>query len=179
VKIIKNALMKKIMYLALMAATIGFSAFIALGNWKVKDPYDVEFSGGRIHGEFRGLKANIQFDKTHPEQAKISASIDVSTVATGFFLKNSHVEDALDADTYPTISFSSTAVSKNGSAFDAKGNLTMKGVTKPVTIHFTFDDQGGGGVFKGGFKIIPKNFNITKNGSPDELAISLTVPVDK
>jgi polyisoprenoid-binding protein YceI len=171
--------MKKIMYMVLVALTIGLSAFVGLSNWKVKDTYEVEFSGGRIHGEFKGLKADIQFDKTHPEQAKISASIEVATVATGFFLKNSHVEDGLDADKYPTISFSSTAVSNNGSAYDAKGNLTMKGVTKPVTIHFTFDDKGAGGIFKGSFKIIPKSFNITRNGTPDDLTITLTVPVDK
>lgn len=170
--------MKKIMYPALLALLVGLSAFIALGNWKIKDDaYEVRFSGGRIHGEFKGLKATIQFDKAHPEQAKFSASIDVSTVATGFFIKNSHVQDALDADKYPTISFSSSSASKDGNGFKTSGNLTMKGVIKPVTINFTFDDKGGEGVFKGTFKVIPKSFNITRDGTPDALTISLDVPV--
>ena len=90
--------MKKIMCLA-ATAIILFSAFIALTNWKVKEPYEVKFFG-KIHGEFKGLKANIQFDKARPEESKISASIEVNTIATGFFLKNNHVEDALDADKY-------------------------------------------------------------------------------
>ena len=169
--------MKKIMYPLLIALLIGFSAFIVLTNWKVKEPYEVKFSGGKIHGEFKGLKASIQFDKTHPENSKISASIDPSTIATGFFLKNSHVKDALDADKYPTISFSSTKVSSSGNDYEASGNLTMKGVTRPVTIHFTFDDKGSDGIFKGTFKVAPKDFNITHKGTPDELTISLIVPV--
>jgi polyisoprenoid-binding protein YceI len=169
--------MKKILYLLLVASLIGFSAFIVSTNWKVKEPYQVKFSGGKIHGEFKGLKANIQFDKNHPEDSRISASIDPSTIATGFFLKNSHVRDALDADKYPTISFSSTKVNKSSNGYQASGELHMKGVTRPVTIHFTFDDKGNEGVFKGTFKLIPKDFNITHKGTPDELTISLFVPV--
>lgn len=169
--------MKKTRYPLLIALFIGFSAFIVSTNWKVKEPYEVKFSGGKIHGEFRGLKAHIQFDKAHPEDSKISASIEASTIATGFFLKNSHVKDALDADNYPTISFSSTKVSKSGSEYEAKGELHMKGVTRTVTIHFTFEDKGNEGVFKGTFKLAPKAFNITHKGTPDELTILLVVPV--
>ncbi len=47
--------MKKIMYPLLIALLIGFSAFIVFTNWKVKEPYTVKFSGGKIHGEFKGL----------------------------------------------------------------------------------------------------------------------------
>ncbi|WP_183560781.1 YceI family protein [Mucilaginibacter sp. SP1R1] len=173
--------MKKIMYPLIMLFIISISAFaLAITNWKIKaDQYEVKFSGGRIHGVFEILKANIQFDKADPEQSKISANIDVNSIATGFFIKNDHAKDALDADKYPTISFVSTAVTKSGNAYQAAGKLTMKGVTKPINIHFTFDDKGNEGVFKGDFKVIPKDFNITRNGTPDELTIDLTVPVTK
>jgi polyisoprenoid-binding protein YceI len=169
--------MKKIMCMVLAALVISLSAFIALTNWKVKEPYEVKFSGGKIHGEFKGLKANIQFDKAHPEASRISASIDVNTIATGFFLKNSHAKDALDAGKYPVISFRSTTVSKNRSGYKTTGNLTLKGVTRPVTIYFTFEDHGRSGVFRGSFKFAPKSFSITHDGTPDELTILLTVPV--
>src|ERR1700743_1196514 len=132
--------MKKMIYLALLALVVGLSAFIAAANWKIKEPYEVKFSGGKIHGEFKGLKADIKFDKDHPEEAKISASIEANRRSTGFFLKNNHAKDALDVEKYPTISFASTAVSKSAGGYNAEGRLTMKGVTKPVTIHFTFDD---------------------------------------
>ena len=160
-----------------LALIISLYAFIAITNWKVKEPYEIKFSGGKIHGEFKGLKANIEFDKSHPEASRISASVDVNTIATGFFLKNSHAKDALDADKYPIIRFRSTAVSKNGNNYKANCDLTLKGVTKPVIIYFTFEDQGRGGIFRGNFKFAPKSFGITHDGTPDELTISLTVPV--
>jgi polyisoprenoid-binding protein YceI len=169
--------MKKIVCPLLIILAFGFSAFIVLTNWKVKEPYEVKFSSGKIHGEFKGLKASIKFDKDHPEQAAISASIDPSTIATGFFLKNSHVKDALDVEKYPVISFTSTEVGKSSDGYYARGKLSLKGVTRPVTIHFTFDDKGSQGIFKGTFNIVPKDFNITHKGTPDELTISLTVPV--
>lgn len=165
------------MYIVPAALVISLSAFIAITNWKVKEPYEVKFSGGKIHGEFKGLKANIQFDKARPEASRISASIDANTVATGFFLKNSHAKDALDAEKYPVISFHSTTVSKNASGYKAAGNLTLKGVTRPVTIYFTFEDRGQSGIFRGSFKFAPKSFGITHDGTPDELTILLTVPV--
>lgn len=178
-KTLKITVVKKLMVPLMALLIVSASAFTMFATWKVKQPYEVSFAGGKISGKFESLKANISFDKAHPEDAKISASIVVESIATGFFIKNSHAKDALDADHYPTISFTSNKVEKSGSAFDAAGSLTMKGVTKPVTIHFTFDDKGGEGVFKGSFKVVPKSFNITRNGSPDELTISLVVPVAK
>jgi polyisoprenoid-binding protein YceI len=81
--------MKKIIYPLLCALVITLPAFAFFaGNWKVKDTgYEVTFTGGRINGKFESLKADILFDKAHPEQAKISASIDVNSISTGFFLK--------------------------------------------------------------------------------------------
>jgi polyisoprenoid-binding protein YceI len=173
--------MKKIIYPAIIATIISLFAFTEImSNWKVKGSEAViEFSGGNIHGRIEGLKAEIVFDKDHPEQAKMSASVDVTSIATGFFIKTSHAKDALGADTYPTIKFVSTSVTKNGSGFSANGNLTMKGKTKPSVIHFTFDDKSSQGVFKGTMKVIPKEYGIDRNGTPPSVEITLTVPVAK
>jgi polyisoprenoid-binding protein YceI len=172
--------MKKIIYPAIAAAVISLFAFTLISTtWKIKgDESLVEFTG-KISGSFTGLKADIVFDKEHPEQAKISASVDANSIATGFFIKTSHAKDALGVDEYPTIKFVSTSVSKNAGAYLAKGNLTMKGVTKPAAINFTFDDNGNGGVFKGTFKVIPKDFGIDRSGTPPEVMVKLTVPVTK
>ena len=171
--------MKKIIYITTVTLVITLSAFVVASSWKVKEPYEVKFAHGNISGEFKGLKANIQFDKSHPEESKISAIIDATSLSTGFFIKTNHAKDAIDTEKYPTINFVSTAVSKSSYGYDAAGKLTLKGVTKPITIHFTFEDKGTEGVFKGAFKVITKDFNITKNGSPDELEISLLIPVSK
>jgi polyisoprenoid-binding protein YceI len=171
--------MKKYLWILLGVIILGFSAF-AISGWKVKSSgYSVKFAGGKIKGEFKGLKANISFDPAHPQQAKIWASINANSISTGFFIKNSHAKSALDAEKYPTISFRSTTVNKSGNGYQAAGKLTLKGISKPVTIHFTFNGKGRDGVFKGSFKIAPKEFNITRNGTPDVLTIYLNVPVTK
>ena len=173
--------MKKSIFAAIAAAVISLFAFTLIAtNWKVKGSQSVvKFSSGKINGSFKGLIAAIVFDKEHPEQAKFSASIDATSVATGFFLKNSHAKDALGVDKYATIKFVSISVSKSGAAYLAKGNLTMKGVTRPATIHFTFDDQGAQGVFKGTLKVAPKDFGINRSGTPPLVTVELTVPVVK
>ena len=168
------------MFAAIAAAAFGLFAFTLISNWKVKsDESEITFTSKKINGSFKGLKAEIVFDKEHPEEAKFSASIDAPSLATGFFLKNMHAKDALGVDQYPLIKFVSTSVSKNADGYLAKGNLTMKGVTKPATIHFTFEDKGNQGVFKGTFKVIPKEFGIDRSGTPDEVMVSLVVPVTK
>jgi len=172
--------MKKIIFSALIIAFTTFSAFAIFSNWKVKgDEAQVTFEGHRVSGSFSGLKAEISFDKDHPEAAKISATIDVTTAATGFFIKTSHVKSALGADDYPTIKFESTSVSKNGSGYVANGKLTMKGKTNPESIHFTFDGKGNEGVFKGDFKVLPPKYGIDRSGTPPEVTIHLVVPVSK
>jgi len=148
--------------------------------WKVKaGEASVKFSGGKIKGSFSGLKASVLFDPRHPEQAKILASVDAGSVATGFFLKSDHAKDALGADKYAAIKFSSTSVSKNGNGYVARGNLTLRGVTKPASINFTFNDKGSQGVFNGTMKVVPRDFGIDHNGTPDKVMVSLTVPANK
>ncbi|HZX59870.1 MAG TPA: YceI family protein [Mucilaginibacter sp.] len=172
--------MKNTRYVAIAAVIISLFAFtIIAANWKVKGDAIIEFTSSKVNGSFSGLKATIDFDKDHPEQAKFSASIDATSIGTGFFLKTMHAKDALGTDDHPLIKFVSTEVSKSGNAYLAKGNLTLKGITKPATIHFTFDDKGAQGVFKGDMKVIPKDFGIDRSGTPPEVMIKLTVPVVK
>ena len=168
----------KIIIPFILIAALPFFA-LSQTKWNVnEDAAEVKFSGS-VSGSFKGLKADIVFDKIHPEQAKFSASIDVNTIATGFFLKNTHAKNALGVDDYPAIKFTSVTVTKSANAYDANGLLTMKGITKPTTIHFTFTDKGSEGIFQGTFKVIPKDFGVTRSGTPDVVTVSLTVPVVK
>jgi polyisoprenoid-binding protein YceI len=179
-KTIKKYIMKKLIYPAAFAVA-GLLAFtFAMVNWKVNSgAAEVKFTSEKIDGSFTGLKASIVFDEQHPEVAKLSATIDATSVATGFFLKSMHARDALGSDTYPTIKFESTAVSKSGNRYIAKGNLTLKGTTRPEVINFTFTNKGGHGVFKGNMTVVPREFGLNRNGTPDKVMVTLTVPVNK
>jgi polyisoprenoid-binding protein YceI len=160
-----------------------------LGNWKAdasraKVAFSVKGPLGTVHGTFTGLKATIQFDVKNPGAGSISASIDAKTVSTGIGMRNHHLqseEQFLNTDKYPLISFHSRKIEKTGSGYTASGDLTIKGVTKPVQIPFTFTPGGNSGVFKGQFGIKREDFNIGKPGGStgDDVTISLEVPVSQ
>ena len=121
---------------------------------KAKVEFSVKGPLGTVHGAFTGLKATIQFDVKDPGAGSITASIDANTVSTGIGMRNHHLkseEQFLNTDKYPLISFHSKKIEKTGSGFTASGDLTIKGVSKPVQIPFTFTPGGNSGVFKGQF----------------------------
>ncbi len=171
--------MKNIKLLLGATTILVASAFTVIEsvNWKIKDDYSVKFDGGKVHGIMKGLTATISFDQASPEKSKITASIDAKTINTGNGMMNKHAEEseALDTGKYPVITFVSTAIAKKGDAYEATGNLTLKGVTKEVKFPFTFSKD----VFNGKFTIAPKEFNITRGGTPESLDIELNIPVTK
>lgn len=97
----------------------------------------------------QGLSTQLhRFDKTSGKivldraayTASVDITIDAKSVNTGFPLFNEHIQgkDFFDTATYPTITFKSTGVKFDGDKPVAvDGNLTIKGVTKPVTLEIT------------------------------------------
>ena len=67
---------------------------------------------------------------------KASFRIDTASVDTNQEQRDAHLRSAdfFDAEKYPTLSFESTSISQRGSDVTIYGNLTMRGVTKPVTL---------------------------------------------
>lgn len=174
--------MKKIIYPALIATMITFSAFTVVTNteWKVKeDVYSVKFTGKKINGIFKGLKSSISFDEANPANSKITASIDATSANTGNGMKNKHTKQGLGTEQYPQIKFESTSVSKKGDGFEALGKLTIKDVTKDIAFPFTFTKNETGGVFAGKFSVVPKEYHVDKSGTPDVIEIELNIPVAK
>src|SRR5579863_6844778 len=135
-----------------------FSLLLAT-NWKVdttnaKVGFSVKGPFGTVNGTFSGLEAVIQFDPGNPAGCSIRASIDAKTVNSGIGLRNHHLrseEQYLNTDKYPRISYKSSKVEKAGAGYKAVGGLTIKDVTKPVEIPFTFTSNGNTGLFKGSF----------------------------
>jgi polyisoprenoid-binding protein YceI len=151
---------------------------------KAKVQLSVKGPFGTVHGSFTGLKASIKFDARHPETGEIAASIDANTVSTGNGMRNHDLKNEekwLNTAKYPTISFRSTKIEKSSDGFVALGELTLKGVTKPIRIPFTFSPSGDSGVFKGEFAIKREDFGIGNPGGSvgDMVTINLEIPVDK
>ncbi len=176
--------MKKYNYLIVFAVLICASAFkfIDAVNWKVKgDASVITLKGGKIDAQMKGLKATILFDDANPEKSKFSATLEAKTFNSGNGMMNKHAqsEEALNTEKFPLISFESTSVTGKDGAYTAQGKLTIKDVTKDIALPFSFEQKGAESLFKGKFSIVPKEFNITRGGTPDKLEIELTVPVTK
>ena len=176
--------MKALTVFSITASAILASAFTIYQsvNYKVKyDAYAITFKGGRVEGTFKGLKASIVFNESSPENSKIIATIDASSIETGNSLKDKHAksENGLNTKAFSLIGFESTSVTGKAGVYEAQGKLTLKGITKTVKLPFTFEHKGTESLFKGKLTIIPNDFNVTKAGTPDVLEIDLTIPVTK
>jgi polyisoprenoid-binding protein YceI len=180
--------MKKIKIItasAVLLLTAAFT-FIKPVSWKVKGSYSVKISCG-LGAEFKVFTAGIVFDEEHPEKSVITATVDATSIETGKDLMNMHARDkeGLYTDRYSLITFVSTAVSKTADGYMATGKLTLKGITKEVKIPFYFSSQKASDkfpfidreTFSGKFYIKPRDFNITRQGVPNELCIELNIPV--
>jgi polyisoprenoid-binding protein YceI len=176
------------MKLFILLSTIAASSFFS-EKWNVdpsaaKVSFAVKGPFGTVHGDFTGLKATIQFNEHDLAASSVTASIDPKTVSTGIGLRNKHLrneEEYLNTDKYPAITFHSKKIEKTANGFSAHGELTLKGVTKPVEIPFTFTPNGDAGIFKGQFTIQRTDYNIGKPGGStgEAVTITLEVPVKK
>jgi polyisoprenoid-binding protein YceI len=89
--------------------------------------------------KFSKTSGTVTYDKAAKTGA-VDVSIDMTSVDTGSTLFNGHIQgaDFLDTATFPTATFKSTkVVFKGDKPASIEGNLTIKGVTKPVTLTVT------------------------------------------
>jgi polyisoprenoid-binding protein YceI len=90
-----------------------------------------------FYGRFNDISGTINLDEANPSASSLNVEIKTASVDTNSDKRNNHLKspDFFDAEKFPTCSFKSTSFAATGTdAFDVKGDLTMHGVTKPVTI---------------------------------------------
>ena len=90
-----------------------------------------------VHGRFSIKSGTVNYDSTDPLKSTVDAVIDVKSVSTGEPQRDGHLNspDFFDTAKYPTAQFKSSSVKKIGNGYDVYGDLTLHGVTKPVTLH--------------------------------------------
>jgi polyisoprenoid-binding protein YceI len=94
----------------------------------------------KVRGRFASFSgsATIAEDRL---QSSVEASVDMASVSTGDEGRDGHLRagDFFDAEAHPTMTFVSTGITADGSDHALTGDLTIKGVTKPVTFALEFD----------------------------------------
>jgi len=137
--------------------------------------------GIKTGGDFSGLKGTIKFNPASLATSAFDVTVDAATINTDNESRDGHLRKAeyFDAATYKTIHFKSTGVTLSSvkGRFFISGNLTIKGVTKPVQFGFSATPKDGGYVFAGEFNINRRDFGVggSSVSMSDNLTVSLSV----
>jgi len=89
-----------------------------------------------VRGEFQNVSGTVTFDPKNLAASSIVAKIDASTIKTGVDDRDTHLKSAdfLEVAKFPSIEFRSTTLRAKGDGYEAVGELTIHGVSKPVTL---------------------------------------------
>jgi polyisoprenoid-binding protein YceI len=104
-------------------STIGFSVHQFLGT---------------THGKFTKFDGKIEVDRDHPQNSRVTAQINVRSIDTRIKKRDDHLRSAefFNVEKFPQITFKSRSVKQTGpQSGDIVGDLTIHGVTKPLTLH--------------------------------------------
>lgn len=109
-------------------------------------------------GQFINVAADLTLDAANPSASTLTASVPLTDVAPNNDALKAHLQtpDFFDAAQFPTATFVATSIvvdSDDASEAEVTGNLTLRGVTKPVVLEVQFNQAGPsmGGVYKVGF----------------------------
>jgi polyisoprenoid-binding protein YceI len=119
------------------------------GTWTLDPAHsEVTFSVrhmmiSKVRGTF-GVKSATLVAPENPLDATVTASVDVASIDTNDENRDAHLRSAdfFDTDEYPTMEFVSTRTRVEGGDFLVDGDLSIRGVTKPVTFEFDFGGFG-------------------------------------
>jgi len=108
--------------------------------------YEINWVGGR----FKDFSGTIRYDEQDPTKSSVEFAAKVESIDTGIAGRDKHLRtaDFFEVEKYPEMTFKSTRVERKGKTYVLHGDLTLKGVTKPVALPFQLtgaikDPRGG------------------------------------
>jgi polyisoprenoid-binding protein YceI len=124
--------------------------------------------GAKVRGQFGTFEGSAHLDGDDPSRSSVRITISAASIATGNKQRDGHLRGHfLDAGRHPAITFTSTRVERVAEAsFQVTGDLTIRGVTKPVTIDFELTAAGIGAItLSGQARIDRKEWGVTWAGA--------------
>ena len=145
--------MKRLALFAVAFALAAPLAFAQTTTWVPDKAHsEVDFSIlhmslSNVRGHFGNIGGSIVLNPADISKSTVNVTIDVSTVDTGVSARDADLKSAnfFDVANFPTATFVSTSVAKTASGLNVSGNLTLHGVTHPVTLQV----QGPNGPVQG------------------------------
>ncbi len=130
--------------------TINGVTFPVAGTWALDPAHtSVEFQAkhlmvAKVKGHFAGAQGALEIAED-PTQSSAEITIDATTLTTGVADRDAHLKSAdfLEVDAYPEITFRTSALEHDGgSEWKLRGELSIHGVTRPVTLETEYNGVG-------------------------------------
>ena len=94
--------------------------------------------GDWFDGVFHEFTAAIEFDPANPSAGSIVGVVQTESIDTGDDQNDNYIFGYLEVEQFPEARFQSQSITPTNDGFQATGELTLKGITKPAVINFTF-----------------------------------------
>ena len=144
-----------------------------------------------VHGALGNVKGEVVLNDKDITKSSVTATIDTTTVSTGVADRDTHLKSAdfFDIQKNPTMTFKSTGLTKAGGKLQLTGDLTIRGVTKSVTLEVDgpVPPQTSQGktisAFSASGKLSRKEFNFGQKYGPaaigDDVKFTVDLEIDK
>jgi polyisoprenoid-binding protein YceI len=151
-----------------------------VGTWAIDPAHsDISFTVrhlmvSKVRGHFRSFSGEI-VTAENPLDSSVTATVDLASIDTNNEERDDHVRaaDFLDVATYPTMTYRSTSISRDGDGWLVDGELSLHGVSRPVQLAvelngFTTDPWGG----------TRAGFSATAQINRRDFGIDVSLPMD-
>jgi polyisoprenoid-binding protein YceI len=114
-------------------------------------------------GRFHRFAGDVTVDPANLATARVTLSVEAASIDTGITRRDNHLrtEDFFDVDRYPTISFQSVRVEGAGPRFTLVGRLTMRGVTREITVPVSVEVAGDTLTASGEFAVNRQDYGLS------------------
>jgi polyisoprenoid-binding protein YceI len=99
-----------------------------------------------VWGRFNEIAGSFTLDENNPQESRFEFQVKADSIDTGQAKRDQHLKspDFFNVVQFPTINFKSQSVTKSGNVYEVTGDLTLHGVTKPVTVRVVPTGKGTG-----------------------------------
>jgi polyisoprenoid-binding protein YceI len=122
----------------LLAPPAAFAETYKIDAARSRIAFSVHQFVSTVRGDFHRFSGTIEVDREHAERSSVTARISVASIDSKIQKRDHHLlsSEFFDAAKFPEITFKSRSVKQTGEhSGDVIGDLTMHGVTKPMTLH--------------------------------------------
>lgn len=114
-------------------------------------------------GRFHRFGGEVRFDDSRPEAAAARLTVEVASIDTGIRMRDDHLrsEDFFHVERYPTATFLVASASRDAERWVVSGQLTVRGVTQPLSLPVTVSRTGAELRIRGEFTVNRQAFGIS------------------